>query len=110
MPKAPDRYRGTIRQPARARNTKVYGRRWRKFRDALLDERLAEAMIENVSVCVECRVRNKQFRASDPKGWPWELHHIVPISERPDLMYEPTNIEVLCKADHRARENQQKAS
>lgn len=34
-----------------------------------------------------------------------ELHHIETVAERPDLAYEPTNIEVICKECHREHHN-----
>lgn len=67
------------RRPARLFN---YGRRWMKLRRLVLQEHDGR--------CHRCG-RGAQ-----------EVHHIRPVSDAPELAYDPTNLMPLCRPCHDA--------
>lgn len=88
------------RQPKKNEGPSIHSRNWRRFRSTLFEERSLEAARNRCSLCVECAKAGKPYEAKT-----YDLHHIEPRDERPDLMFEPTNVEFLCKKHHRMKEN-----
>ena len=80
-------YRGAAYDRDRGKARQFYScRTWRKFRAAVLAEQ---------PTCAECEKTNciPVLAATD-------LDHIIPRIKRPDLTYERSNVQPLCKAHH----------
>ena len=86
--KAP-KHRVTIRAPRKQKKTaeRGYGGVWRNVR--------AVALAELGPYCQRCLAVTGRFVPFD------EVHHIQPISKRPDLMYETSNLMPLCQSCHK---------
>lgn len=69
---------------------------WKRFRAAMLSKRRLEAAERDEAPCAECSRTGMGFRAQSDL----ELHHKIPRRFRPDLTYEETNVEFLCKQHH----------
>ena len=64
--------------------------RWQKTREKIKDR--------DYYLCAYCLAHGKITYSE------LEVHHIVPIEERPDLAYEEDNLITLCEKDHEAAE------
>lgn len=64
-----------------------YGRRWRRFRLLFLSDN---------PLCADCQANGKYVPAT-------EVHHLVKVAERPDLMFDLSNGRALCHACHSVR-------
>lgn len=60
------------------------------------------ARMKNIKVFILSRRGNRceHCGRSAADGHYLELHHIQPVSERPDLVHDPTNILLLCRECH----------
>ena len=61
-----------------------YDSRWR---------RLSERIRRSNPLCEECLNNNRVTASVD-------VHHIIPIKDRPDLKYDMNNLVALCRACH----------
>jgi thymidylate synthase (FAD) len=64
---------------------------------------------ERLKIADWCKANRKEFLQNANyacqrcgSNYKLELHHIVTVAENPDLAYEKSNIEVLCKSCHRS--------
>jgi len=80
-----DRHRAYNRDGRDPALLKLYSRvQWRKFRAMIKRERV---------LCERCRAEGRYVEGA-------EVHHKVDPRERPDLAFDPGNVELLCKACH----------
>lgn len=56
-------------------------------------EKLREVVIKSEPLCRRCRAKGKLNLAE-------EVHHVIPIRERPDLRLVRSNLEPLCRPCH----------
>lgn len=104
MPKAPrtiaelrprrrQRPKPRRRKKEKTRQERGYDAAWYRFRAAALANPEDFGLPETFMYCADCQREGRWTRTVD-------VHHKIPLAVRPDLKYEPSNLEGLCKPHH----------
>ena len=81
-------------RPKRTRTQRGYDNDWYRFRHGALTEPEMYGLPENFGFCRDC------LPVLVPTK---DIHHVIPLSVRPDLKFEPSNLMPLCHSCHASR-------
>ena len=93
MPKRPKAFRPRLARQQAKRTSSAPLRKWRYTKPNGLRE-FAKVRVD--MMCEECK---RQGRITPGE----EVDHIIPRQLRPDLTYDPDNLQYLCKPCHQAK-------